>query len=83
LLRCLHVKHGEEQHLRGNSNLNVETTPFVHVKGEIKQGSRSGLGLGSDAYKEYVIKNTKLKKRRNLHLNVEAAPLAHIKVEIK
>jgi hypothetical protein len=36
LLRCLHVKHEEEQHLRRNSNLNVKTTHFTHVKVEIE-----------------------------------------------
>ncbi len=70
-------------HIKGNSNLNVETTPFVHVKVEIKQGSRSRLGLGSNAHKEDLMKNNKLKNRRNLDLNVEATPLGHVKVEIK
>jgi hypothetical protein len=49
LLRCLHVEHGEEQQLKGNLDLNVKATPFVHVKVEIGQGqglvSRFGLGL--------------------------------------
>jgi hypothetical protein len=35
LLSCLHVEHGEEQHLRGNSDLNVKATSFVHVKVKI------------------------------------------------
>jgi hypothetical protein len=36
LLSCLYVeynvKHGEEQHLRGHLDMNVEATSFVHVK---------------------------------------------------
>jgi hypothetical protein len=38
LLRCLYVEHGEEQHLKENSDLNVEVTPYVHVKIKIEQG---------------------------------------------
>jgi hypothetical protein len=51
LLRCLHVEHGEEQHLRENLDLNVKATPFVHVKIKIEQGqgSISRFGLGLDA----------------------------------
>jgi hypothetical protein len=83
LLKCLHVEHGEEQHLKGNSKLTVETTPSVHVKVEIEQGSRSRLGLGSNAHKEDLMKNKKLKNRRNLDLNVKTTPLAHVKVKTK
>jgi hypothetical protein len=36
LLRCLHVEHGEKQHLKGDSNMYVEATSFVHVKVKIK-----------------------------------------------
>jgi hypothetical protein len=32
LLSCLHVEHGEEQHLKSNLDMSVEATPFVHVK---------------------------------------------------
>jgi hypothetical protein len=70
MLRCLHVEHREEQCLKRNSNLNVETTPFVHVKVEMEQGSRSRLGLGSNGHKEDLMKNKKLKNKRNLDLNV-------------
>jgi hypothetical protein len=62
LLRCLHVEHGEEQHLRSNSNLNVRKTPSIHGKVEIGQGSRSTLGLRSDAHKEDLIKKQEPKK---------------------
>jgi hypothetical protein len=41
LLTCLHVEHGKEQHPRGNSNMNVEATSFVHVKVKIEQGQGS------------------------------------------
>jgi hypothetical protein len=41
------------------------------------------LGLRSDAHKEDLIKNKKMKSRRNLDMNVEATPLAHVKVEIE
>jgi len=83
LLTCLHVEHGEEQHLSGNSDLNVKATPFIHVKVKIEQGSRSGLGLKVIAHKEDLIRKRKLKNRRNSNLNVETTPLAHVKVEIE
>jgi hypothetical protein len=65
LLRCLHVKHGEEQHLKGHLDLNVKVTPSIHVKVKIEQGqgSRSRLGLKLNAHKEDLIKNKKLKNK--------------------
>jgi hypothetical protein len=83
LLKCIHVEHGEEQHLRGNSNLNVETTPLAHVKVEIEQGQGSKLGLGLNAKNEDLIKNKELKNRVNSDLNVKALHLVHVKVKIK
>jgi hypothetical protein len=38
LLKYLYVEHGEEQHLKGNLDLNVEVTPSIHVKIKIEQG---------------------------------------------
>ncbi len=72
MLRYLYVEHGEEQHIRGNSNLNVERTHSVHVKVEIEQGSRPGLGLGLDANKEDLIKNKKLKNRRTFKFDCKS-----------
>jgi len=75
LLKCLHVEHGEEQHLRGISSLNVETTPLAHVKVEIEEGQGSRFGLGLNAKKEDLIRNKELKNRANSDLNVEALHL--------
>lgn len=76
MLRYLHVEHGEDQHLKGNSYLNVEITPFICVKVKIEQGQglRSGLGLKLNAHKKDLIKNKKLKNKRNSNLNVKVTP---------
>jgi hypothetical protein len=83
LLRCLHVEHGEEQHLSGNSKMNVEATPFLHVKVKIKQGQGLGLKLGLNLEKEDLIKNKELKNRENSNLNVKGLFLIHVNVQIE
>jgi hypothetical protein len=83
LSRCLHVEHEEEQHLKGDLDLNVWTTSSIHVNVNIKQGSRSRLGFGSNAHKEGLIRSKELKNRRNSNLNVKAPHLVHVKLKIK
>jgi hypothetical protein len=56
---------------RANSNMNVKTTPLLHVKVEIEhgQGLESKVGLGLNAKRENMITNKELKNRGNSNLN--------------